>query len=433
MIRRSVGIGLIGIGVVNGQVARVLTGKPELLAERVGCPLVLRKVKILPQDYSRPLVKEMNPQLFTTDDDEFFNTPGIDIVVEAMGGEHPAFEYLQKVLSSGKHAVTSNKEVIAKRGAELIATAQAHKVGLLHEASVGGGIPLIAPLQNGLVANRISAIHAIINGTTNYILSRMAREGGDFNAALKKAQELGYAEANPRDDIEGIDATNKLAILASLAFRRKVLPQDIYHEGISRMSARDFRYASELGFAIKLLAIAKQDAQSIEVRVHPVFIPQDTFLAKVDGVYNAIQVEGDLVGKVLFFGEGAGALATSSAMVSDVVTLAKFVAQGIEYEDKRSFDLNIPIKPMDEVATRYYIRINTLDMPGVLAQISRVLGDRRISISSAIQKETDTGSQTAEIVLMTYPAREAAMQEALREISSLNVVKEVSNFIRVEA
>ena len=432
MKKQDIGIGLIGIGVVNGQVARVLRDKKDILAERAGCPLVLRRVKVLPQDLSRPLVKEMDPQLFTTSDDEFFATPGIDIVVEAIGGEHPAFEYLQKVLAAGKHAVTSNKEVIAKHGAELIALAQKHRVGLLYEASVGGGIPLIAPLQHSLVANKISAIYAIINGTTNYILTRMAKEGVDFNSALKKAQDLGYAEANPRDDIEGIDATNKLAILASLAFRHRVQPQDIHHEGISKMSSRDFRYAKELGFVIKLLAIAKQDEKSIEVRVHPVFIPEDTFLAKVDGVYNAIQVEGDLVGKVLFFGEGAGANPTSSAIISDVVSLAKIVAQGTGYEDRRNFNLDRAIKPMSAVETRYFLRINTIDRPGVLAQIAKVLGDRQISISSAIQKEMDINNQTAEIVLMTHPAQESAMQQALAELSGLAVVKEVSNFIRVE-
>lgn len=433
MKKQSVGIGLIGLGVVNGQVARVLQDKADMLAEQVGCPLVLRKIKVLAQDLARPLAREMDQKLFTTSDDEFYSESGIDIIVEAIGGEHPAFEYLQKAIAGGKHVVTSNKEVIAKHGAELLALAQQHKVGLLYEASVGGGIPLLAPVKNSLVGNQITAIHAIINGTTNYILTRMAKEGMDFAVALKQAQELGYAEANPRDDIEGIDATYKLAILASLAFQCQVGLRIIHHEGISKISSRDFRYAKELGFAIKLLAIAKQEGKSVEARVHPVFIPEDTFLAKVDGVYNAIQVQGDLVGKVLFFGEGAGAYPTSSAIISDVVTLAKVVARGISYEDRRIFKQDIVLKPMADIETRYYIRINTTDQPGVLAQISRVLGDRKISISSAIQKESDARSQTAEIVLMTYPARESAMQDALKEISGLPVVKTVSNFIRVEA
>jgi len=309
-MKKNIGIGLLGLGVVAGQVASVLTEKADALAEMVDCPLILRKIKVLPQDLERPQAKKMPAQLFTTNDDEFFNEPDIDIVIEAIGGEKPALDYLKKALSSGKHVVTSNKEVIAKHGIELLALAHEHGVGLQYEASVGGGIPLIAPFKHDLVANNISAIYAIINGTTNYILTMMAKEGMDFASALKKAQQLGYAEAKPENDIEGIDANYKLAILASLAFQTKVRPQDIYREGISRLTSRDFRYAQELGFAIKLLAIAKQAGNTIEARVHPVFIPQDSFLAKVDGVYNAVHVEGDLVGKVLFVGEGAGAKPT---------------------------------------------------------------------------------------------------------------------------
>ena len=235
MEKKNIGVGLIGLGVVAGQVARVLADKADGLAERAGCPLVLRKVKVLPADLSRPQAKKMPAGLLTTDDEEFFGEPGIDIVIEAIGGENPARDYLKRALTAGKHVVTSNKEVIAKHGLELLALARKHGVGLQYEASVGGGIPLVAPFKHDLVANDISGIYAIINGTTNYILTRMAREGMDFASALKKAQELGYAEANPENDIEGIDAHYKLAILASLAFRTPVRPTDIYREGISRV------------------------------------------------------------------------------------------------------------------------------------------------------------------------------------------------------
>ncbi len=432
MKKQSIGIGLMGLGVVGGQVARVLTDKAEELAEKVGCPLVLRKIKVLPEDLSRPQARQMPSQLFTTDDDEFFQEPGIDIVVEAIGGESPALEYLRRAISGGKHVVTSNKEVIAKHGMELLALARQHGVGLLYEASVGGGIPLIAPFKHDLVANEIRGIYAIINGTTNYILTRMAREGMDFASALKLAQELGYAEANPENDIEGIDANYKLAILASLAFESQVRPEDIYREGISRLTSRDFHYARELGFAIKLLAIAKQSGESIEARVHPVFIPEDSFLAKVDGVYNAVQVEGDLAGKVLFFGEGAGAMPTSSAVIADVVSSARKIGLGIGSISTRELESGKRVKPMSEIATRYYLRLNAADRPGVLAQISKVFGDLSISISSAIQQEVDPKAQTAEIVLMTYEAPEKAMQQALGEIGKLDVVQEISNFIRVE-
>jgi homoserine dehydrogenase len=423
----------MGLGVVAGQVARVLVDKADDLAEKVGCPLVLRKVKVLPQDLSRPLAKQMPSRLFTTDDDEFFQEPGIDIVVEAIGGENPAREYLERAITGGKHVVTSNKEVIAKHGVELLALARQHAVGLQYEASVGGGIPLIAPFKHDLIANNISGIFAIINGTTNYILTMMAREGMDFASALKQAQELGYAEANPENDIEGIDAHYKLAILASLAFQTQVRPQDIYREGISRLNNRDFRYARDLGFAIKLLAIAKQSDDAIEARVHPVFIPADSFLAKVDGVYNAVQVEGDLVGKVLFMGEGAGARPTSSAMIADIVSSARKIVLGIGSLSTWKAAAGKSIRPMAEIETQYYIRLNAADRPGVLARIATVFGNNNISISSAIQPESDSRTQTAEIVIMTHPARERAMQKALKELRQLkDVVKEISNFIRVE-
>lgn len=431
MEKKSIGVGLMGLGVISGQVAKVLIDKAEILAEQIGCPLELKKIKVLPQDLKRPLTKEFDPALFTTDENEFYTTPGIDIVVEAIGGEHPAFEYHQKSLSAGKHVVTSNKEVIAKRGAELFALARKNNVSVRYEASVGGGIPLISPFMFDLVANKINGIYAIINGTTNYILTRMAKEGADFSAVLKNAQELGYAEADPRDDIEGIDATYKLAILSSLGFHTHVRPDDIHHEGISRLSSRDFRYAKELGFAIKLLAIAKQDDKWIEARVHPVFISEDSLLAKVDGVYNAVLVEGDLVGNVLFYGQGAGPNPTSSAVIADVVSVAQDIlldsGSRVKWQPRPR-----TIKPMAEVVTRYYIRMTVADQAGVLTQITRILGENLISISACIQKETDSVKQSAEIVIMTHPANEAAMQKAIREMSTLSVVKEISNFIRVE-
>jgi len=430
--KQSIGVGLIGLGVVAGGVARVLTEKAEVLSRQVGCPLVLKRIKVLEADLSRPQAKELGLKLFTTDDDEFF-AQDIDIVVEAIGGEKPALDYLKRALKAGKHVVSSNKEVVAKHGVELFALAQENGVGLHYEASVGGGIPLIAPFQQDLVANNISGIYAIINGTTNYILTRMAKEGIDFPSALKSAQKLGYAEPNPRNDIEGIDSTYKLAILASLAFHHRVRPQDVHCEGISRLDSCDFKYARELGFAIKLLAIAKQSDNLIEVRVHPVFIPEESLLAKVDGVYNAILVEGDLVGKVLFYGEGAGALPTSSAMVADVVSAARDIVTGSGTRVRWWLEPDKKIRPMAELNTCYYLRLNVDDQPGVLAQVSRVLGDHRISISSVIQKTVDDEAQTAEIVIMTHPAKEAEMQQALKELERMASVKEIGNFIRVEA
>jgi homoserine dehydrogenase len=433
MKKRNIGVGLMGLGVVGGQVARVLVDKAEVLSKQVGCPLVLRKLKVLEADLSKAQALGIEPELITLDDDEFFASPEIDIVVEAIGGEHPALEYLERAISGGRHVVTANKEVIAKHGLELLGLAEQHGVGLRYEASVGGGIPLIATFQNDLVANKIKGVYAIINGTTNYILTRMASEGVDFPSALNQAQKLGYAETDPENDVEGIDASYKLAILASLAFHSLVQPHDVYREGISRLDSRDFQYARDLGFAIKLLAIAKQSDEAIEVRVHPVFIPEDSLLAEVDGVYNAVLVEGDLVGKVLFFGEGAGALPTSSAVVADIVSAAQNVAIGFSGGARWGLEPGKSIKPMADIETRYYLRMNVADRPGVLAQISMVLGDHQISISTVIQKLTDSATQTAEIVIMTHPAKEAAMQQALGELTLLAVVKEISNFVRVEA
>ncbi len=429
--KESIGIGLMGLGVIGGGVAKVLLGKAETLAREAGSRLVLKKV--LERDVSKHGTLGIERSRFTTEFRDIVDDPEIEIVIELIGGEHPAFEYIMECLKRGKHVVTANKEVMSKHWTELQMAADRHKVSLRYEASVGGGIPLIAPFQEDLVVNDIRAIYAILNGTTNYILTRMAKEGIDFSVALRKAQELGYAEADPSKDIDGVDAAYKLAILSTIAFSTEIKPEQVYHEGISRLTARDFRYARELGYAIKLLAIAKRTGQYVEVRVHPVFIPEESLLAKVDGVYNAINVEGDLVGNVIFYGQGAGPSATSSAVVSDVVKIAQDLNCGTVSPARLPQHGGLKVKPMSEVETRYYMRMNVADRAGVLAQISKVLGDHNISISAVIQKESDPATQTAEIVIMTHPSREEAVQVALKEAEALPVVKEISNFVRVEA
>jgi homoserine dehydrogenase len=433
-MKKSIGIGLMGLGTVAGQVVRVLTdeGKAKVLTDYVGVPVILRKIKVIDVDLARPLAKSLDPQLLTIDEDEFYNTPDIDIVVEAIGGEKPAFDYLKRALTAGKHVVSSNKEVIAKHGVELWGLAAQNNVGLHYEASAGGGIPLITPFQRDLIANKIKSIHAIINGTTNYILSRMAREGVEFATALKKAQELGYAESNPRNDLDGIDATYKLAILASLAFHCQVRPQDIYCEGVSRLTKRDFQYAKELGYAVKLLAIARQEDNAIQVRVHPVFLPEEAMLAGVDGVFNAIQVEGDLVGKLLFYGQGAGAFPTSSAVVADIASAARDVLFQVGAGGGWKIESGKTIRPMAELETRYYLRMEVADQPGVLANISKVLGDNLISIYSVLQKEANSITGIAEIVIMTHLSKEKSVQDAIGQLKKLPVVKEIGNFVRVE-
>lgn len=427
--KKQINIGLIGMGTIGSAVVSVFSNRTQLISEHAETILVLKR--IAEKDSSKKPPAGISSAL-TTDATDVLNDPDISIVIELIGGEHPALEYITAAIRSGKHVVTANKEVISKHGYELCSLARKHGVEIRFEASVGGGIPLIAPFLRDIIVNRISAIHAILNGTTNYILTKMAEEDVDFSVALKQAQQLGYAEANPSNDIEGVDAGYKLAILASLAFHSNVAPEDVYHEGISRLKAKDFRYARELGYAIKLLAIAKHTDHSVEVRVHPVFIPEDSLLAKVTGVYNAIQVEGDLFGKVIFYGQGAGPQPTSSAVMADVIGIARNIANQ-RVSTVRYPSRNLPIKPVSDIQMCYYLRLKVNDAPGVLAKISRVLGDHMISISSVIQKETDAVKQTAEIVITTHPAKEQAMQEALKETQRLEVVKEISNFVRIEA
>lgn len=426
----SIGVGLMGLGVVGGGVASVLASKADAIAQQVGCPLALKAILVRDLDKKRP--RGVPSSLLTTNPQRLLGDDSIDIIVEVIGGETDAYRYMGEAILRGKHVVTANKEVIAKHGPELMALAAKHRVDIRHEASVGGGIPIIGPFRQDLLANKISAIHAIINGTTNYIVTKMAAENVDFSTALKQAQELGYAEPNPANDIEGVDATYKLAILATLAFRTQVRPEDIYCEGISRLAPRDFRYARELGYAIKLLAIAKEEDNSIQVRVHPAFVPEHMLLAEVDGVFNAIQVQGDLIGRVIFYGQGAGSLPTSSAILADVIHIAQNIKLGLQPKPQPQFNTPKKMVPISHIKTRYYLRMTIADQPGVLAQISRILGDHSISIASVIQKEADPSAQTAEIVIMTHPARESAVQQALRESQALSVVKEIGNLIRVE-
>ncbi len=427
----AIGIGLMGLGTVGGGVAEILSDRADVYARRVGRPLQLRGVLV--RDAAKKRQPTVDPALISTDPRRILDDDAIQIVIEAIGGEQPALEYITAAVERGKHVVTANKEVMAKHGPRLLSLAHERGVDILYEASVGGGIPLIAPLKRDLLANELTNIHAIVNGTTNYILTRMSKEGCDFGVALAAAQDLGYAEPDPTNDVEGIDAAYKLAILASLAFRSEVHPDQVYREGITKLTARDFRYAQELGYAIKLLAIGRRSDGGLEARVHPAFIPADAPLAKVDGVFNAVQLEGDLLGAVLFQGRGAGSLPTTSAVVADVIDLARTLARGGADPAGRVQDQPCPVRGMDEVRTRYYIRIHVADQAGVLAQIMRVLGESYdISIASVIQKETDEAAQTAELVIMTHEASEASMQKALGELKQLDVVASIGTVIRVE-
>ena len=428
--KRPIGIGLLGAGVVGGGVAKVLSERGAALGALAGRPLSLVGALVRDKAKSRP--DGPPSELLTTDPADILESPEVDVVVEVMGGEQPALEYMLTSVAAGKHVVTANKEVMARHGPELLAEAHRRGVRVLFEASVAGGTPIIAPLTRDLAANEVTAIRAIINGTTNYILTRMAREGVDFGAALAEAQALGYAEADPSSDVEGRDAAYKLAVLSTLAFRARVGDADVHQEGISRLTARDFRYAGELGYAIKLLAIAAKEDGTVQARVHPALVPQEVMIAKVDGVLNAVEIETDLAGRVLFHGRGAGAMPTASAVVADVVDVVRSLDAEAARPPSLGLSEDVGIRPMSELETKYYLRLSVTDRPGVLASIAGVLGRSDISIASVIQKEADEAAQTAEIVLMTHRAREASMQQALRILEGLDVVVAVGNMVRVE-
>lgn len=427
---RDIGIGLLGLGVVGSEVADVLLERSQRFSDQVGARVVLRRALV--RDPSKPRAHPLPAGMLTTRPEDILEADDIDIVVELVGGEQPALTFMRTAISNGKHVVTANKELIAKNGYRLLSLATQHNVDLRYEASVGSGVPILSPLQQELAANEIRSILGIVNGTTNYILTKMARDNVEYETALREAMQLGYAEPDPTNDVEGIDAAYKLAILASLAFHTPVRPDDVYREGISRLHPKDFRYAAELGYAVKLLAIAKQSRDALEARVHPAFTPLESQLATVDGVYNAIQIEGDLVGTLVFYGRGAGGRPTSSTVVADVLTIAHNIAMGATIRPRMELGRRTPVMPMSQVSTRYYFRLSVTDQPGVLAQISRVLGDHRISISSVIQKELDPERETAVIVIMTHPSVEQNVQTAVAELAALPLIDSVSSLIRVE-
>jgi homoserine dehydrogenase len=369
----------------------------------------------------------------TTDPDSLLASPDVDIVVELMGGEEPALEYITRALSAGKHVVTANKEVISKHGERLRNLASENGVSLQYEASVGGGIPIINPLLDDLIANQILGLRAIINGTTNYILTQMAAGGASFEDALADAQRLGYAEADPTADVDGFDAVYKIAILARLAFGVSVPVEGIYREGIRRTASQDFRYAEELGYTIKLLAAARREDGGLLVRVHPALVPTDVPMAKVEGVLNVVEAEGDLVGPLWFQGRGAGAEPTASAVMGDVLRAASVFRGRGNVPRARQIDPDLPLLDMAEHQCRYYVRLTVRDQPGVLALIAGALGDMEISIAHVLQMDDDPELGSAELVIMTHPAREANMQRAVERIDALGDVDTVANLIRVES
>jgi homoserine dehydrogenase len=425
---KTVRIGLLGVGTVGHAVARALIERRDVLSRAAGVPLVLQRAAVRDLSRPRPLPREQ----LTTDALSVAKADDVDLVIELMGGEEPARAHIAAALERSKPVVTANKRVLSWHGPQLAALAASKGVELRCEAAVGGGIPLIAPLTDDLAANRIMDLRAIINGTCNYVLTRMA-QGETLEVALGKAQEAGFAEADPRDDVDGIDAADKLCILVRLAFNAACRPDQLHRQGIRGLDPRDLAYGRELGYVLKLLAIARRGpGGAVEARVHPAFLPADHPLARIDGAQNAVHVVGDLCGPVMFSGLGAGGDATASAVLADVVHVARRLALGDPVPPPRDSGPEAPLLPMAEVKTRCYFRLAVDDVPGVFAQITKVLATHEIGLASVIQREPGKLG-AAEVVLFTYAAPEFALAAAEAELAQLPSTRAVLARIRVEA
>jgi len=430
-------VGLIGFGNIGAGVVRLLQENAQTVRLKTGRGICLKRIADLDITSDRGVV--VDAAILTTDVNELFNDPEISIVIELVGGYEPAETFVLKAIEAGKHVVTANKALLALHGDEIYAAAARKGVEVQFEAAVGGGIPVLSAIKGNLAANRFNSVFGIMNGTCNYILTRMTQEAADFSEVLKSAQQLGYAEPDPTFDIEGIDTAHKLAVLASLCFGTRIDFNAIHTEGITAISGIDISFAAEFGYRIKLLAIGKlTDDGQLELRVHPTMIPLHNPLADVNGVFNAIHLTGDFVGPVLFYGRGAGQNPTASAIVGDLIALSRSINAGVQ--NRRSAPLGfldetvvaLPLKPMEEIVTSFLLRFTALDQPGVLAGIAGVLGKNGISIASMVQTARHDGGQAVPIVFLTHETREGAIRTALEEIDNFDFISEKSRLIRIE-
>jgi homoserine dehydrogenase len=419
---------LLGLGTVGSAVARLLLERGEAIAQQVGIPVVLHRIAVAHPD--RPRQIRVPDGLIVGDARSVLDDPAVDIVVEVMGGIEPAHAYIRRALTAGKAVVTANKQVMSSRGGDLLALAARSQVDLFFEASVAGGIPVVKAIAESLAANTITGIVGILNGTTNYILTRMSQEGVGFAEALVAAQQRGFAERDPTDDIDGHDAAAKLAILASVAFGAHIAGEDVYREGISRITPRDIAYARDLGYVVKLLAIARRRDGAVDVRVHPGLLPLGHPLTGVSDELNAVMIEGDPVGPVVLEGRGAGGGPTASAVVGDVIDAARNLRRGaggrIGYRPR----VRLPIQEISEIVVPYCVFLEVADRPGVFAQVAAIFGDEDVSIASIAQKSRGV---TADVVLVTHEAQEAAMQRVLHRLHTLDVVASVHTVLRIVA
>jgi len=432
---KPINVGLLGIGTVGGGTFTVLQRNAEEITRRAGRPIRITVVA----DKNLELAKKVTGGACRLTDDAFsvVSDPEVDIVIELIGGYGVAKELVMKAIANGKHVVTANKALLATHGNEIFKAAQDKGVMVAFEAAVAGGIPIIKAVREGLTANRIEWIAGIINGTTNFILSEMRDKGLDFNTVLKEAQRLGYAEADPTFDIEGVDAAHKITILASLAFGIPMQFDKAYIEGISKLDAIDIKYAEQLGYRIKLLGITKRTPEGVELRVHPTLIPTKRLIANVEGAMNAVLVQCDAVGATLYYGKGAGAEPTASSVIADLVDVTRMHTADPEnrvphlaFQPEAMVDLKI--LPMDEVQTSYYLRLRVQDKPGVLADITRILADEQISIDAVIQKEPGEGEDQADLIMLTHMTREKRINAAIVKIEALGVVAGKVTKLRLE-
>jgi len=432
---KPVKVGLLGLGTVGGGTLAVLRRNAQEIARRAGRDITVRIAAVRNLEKARKVAGDSLE--LTTDPMAVVNHPEVDVVVELIGGYEPARELVLKAIANGKHVVTANKALIAKHGNEIFAAAQKKGVMVAFEAAVAGGIPVIKAIREGLAANRIEWLAGIINGTTNFILTAMRDQGRDFADVLAEAQRLGYAEADPTFDVEGIDAAHKLTILASIAFGIPLQFDRAYTEGITKITRDDVDYAGQLGYRIKLLGIARRTDKGVELRVHPTLIPQRRLIANVDGVMNAVLVCGDAVGPTLYYGAGAGAEPTASAVVADLVDVVRTMTSDPEnrvphlaFQPDAISDL--PILPVEEIETAYYLRMQAEDRPGVLAEVTRILGEAQISIEAVLQKEPAEGESSVPIIMLTRRVQERNMNQAISQIEKLAAIKGSVTRIRLE-
>ena len=426
-MNESIKIALLGAGTVGGGVVRALSMNAEQIMARAGAQIEIKTILVRDAKKYR---SELSGITLTDNFDAIIHDKEISIVVEVMGGIHPAKDYMLRAMAAGKHVVTANKDVIAEYLTELYAAANENGVDFLYEASVGGGIPIIKPLKECLTANRITEVMGVVNGTTNYMLTKMTEKHISYDVVLRRAQEKGYAEANPSADVDGLDAARKAAILASLAFDTVVGLEDVSVEGISHITEDDIEYGVNLGYAIKLLAVGRDTEDGIDIRVHPVFLPQTHPLASVKGVFNAIFVRGNIIGEAMFYGRGAGSLPTASAVTSDIIEIVRDIVSGTAGRIKYKIGQKKKLCPVEKTKSSYYLRLVVVDEPGVLGEIATTFGKVEVSLKSVIQaRQTEDGY--AEIVAVTHIVTHAAASRAVEALKALSVVREVRSLIRV--